>query len=281
LERHSSGLCSLGEVLREVVFQSLVNEIFCRAATGFWTVPIYGVIDLGFDARTNDGRTLPAGLLVRRAHRRPPGGVDLPACGSVEERTKLEIELLLRHYGLTSSNRGSRFRFERGAAGVRVFYGGEAVTDLTPEHREVILGWLRGADLPLECDGVNIQLTREVSPRGPSRAQLVDFGQFEMRPRFDDPLVSLARDRLLRWSASIWPDDPGFVQPLPALCVPEARWGFGTWQANDRHRPRRSETEGPSKFAHLLARGFRAGHLTGAQVHAELDRFIADSIARW
>jgi hypothetical protein len=61
-----------------VLFQSLIDEIFRRAAPWFWTVPVYGVVDLGFDARTRDGERVPAGLLVRRAHRRPPGAMDLP-----------------------------------------------------------------------------------------------------------------------------------------------------------------------------------------------------------
>lgn len=281
LQIHSSGLCYLGEVLREFLFQSLIDEIFRRAATRFWTLPVYGIIDLGFDARSLGGKSLPAGLLVRRAHRRPVGGMELPVKFSQEEQTQVEIELLLRHYGLTSSNRGTRFRFEEGASGLQAFYAGNALTELSDDERRVIRGWLRDAALPLECDGINIQMTRGVEASRRVRAQLVDFGHFEMRSRFSDPLVSLVCNQLLRWSVAVWPHDPAFVQPSPALCVPETKWGFGRRSSNGTVRPRRSKGEGPFVFAHNLARNFRAGQLNGKQVQDELAQFISDSITGW
>jgi hypothetical protein len=281
LKYHSSGLCSLREVLRECLFQSLIDEIFRRAAPHFWTVPIYGVIDLGFDAHSPGGESVPAGLLVRRAHRRRAGGVELPMRFSVEEQTQFEIELLLRHYGLTSSNRGTRFRFEEGSDGLRVFYAGDAVSNFSRDDLRLIRSWLRDANLPLECDGINIQMAHDVELDGALRAQLVDFGHYEMRGRFTDPLVSLVCNQPLRWGAAIQPGDPAFVQPSPALCLSEAKWGFVRQPLDRPGRLRRSEGEGPSAFAHDLARNFRAGYLTGEDVHLELTRFITDSIAHW
>jgi hypothetical protein len=186
----------------------------------------------------------------------------------------------LRHYGLTSSNRGSRFRFEAGTNGPRVSYAGNAMTDLADDDRREMDGWLREAALPIECDGINIQLTRGVEASGPSRAQLVDFGHFEMRGRFTEPLVSLVCNQPWRWGVAIWPDDPAFVRPSPELCVPEATWGFDHVPDGTR-RPRRSEGEGPFMFAHGLARDFRAGHVTGQQVHDALTRFMTDSVTHW
>lgn len=281
LKYHSSGLCSLGEVLREFLFQSLIDEIFRRAAPCFWTVPIYGVVDLGFDARGPVGERVPAGLLVRRAHRRRAGGMELPMRFSVEEQTQVEIELLLRHYGLTSSNRSTRFRFEEGPDGPRVFYAADSVSDLSRDELGLVRGWLRNANLPLECDGINIQMARDVELDGTARARLVDFGHYEMRGRFTDPLVSLVCNQPLRWGAAIQPGDPAFVQPSPALCLSESKWGFGQRPFNHPGRPRRSEGEGPSTLAHDLARNFRAGHLTGEDVLHELMQFIADSITHW
>jgi hypothetical protein len=145
LGHHSSGLCTLGEVLREFLFQTLIDEIFRRAAPRFWTVPAYAVIDPGFDVRLAGGEAVPAGMLVRRAHRRPEGGTELPRRFSVEEQTQVELELLLRHYGLTSSNRGTRFRFEEGAAVPRVFYAGGEVEGLSHDGLDLIRGWLRSS----------------------------------------------------------------------------------------------------------------------------------------
>jgi hypothetical protein len=182
---------------------------------------------------------------------------------------------------LTSSNRGTRFRFEEGTDGPRVFYAGEAVSDLLRDNLRLILGWLRDANLPLECDGINIQMAHGVELTGASRAQLVDFGHYEMRGRFTDPLVSLVCNQPLRWGAAIQSGDPAFVQPSPALCLSESKWGFGRQPFDHPGRPRRSEGEGPSALAHGLARKFRTGHLTGKDVRHELTRFITDSITHW
>lgn len=279
LDLHSSGLCFLREVLREVAFQALIDEIFRRAAPNLWTVPVYGAIDLGFDAKTRAGAALPAGILVRRAHRRPPYGRELPLRGAVEERTKLEIELLLRHYGLTSSNRGTRYRFERAEGGLRVWYAGHRIFDLSAEQIAWLETWLAGK-LPLECDAVNVQLAREIDASPDARAQLVDFGQYEMRPRFGDPLVSLAHGEVLQWGGAIWPGDAAFVQPRATLCVPEDRWGFPE-RADGRPRPKRVEGEGPSVLAQELAQGFRRGSLSGEQVRSAIDAHVRESIAHW
>jgi hypothetical protein len=281
LEPHSSGLCSLREVLREVLFQSLIDEIFRRAAPAFWTLPVYGVIDLGVDVLTSAGDGVPAGVLVRRGHRRPPFNISLPLRGTPEQRTKLEIELLLRHYGLTSSNRGTQFRFEDSPKGRVVRYVMGTVTELAAQEQQTIDDWLRGAALPLTCDGVNIQLTREVDKTPTCRAQLLDFGQYEVRPHFEEPLVSLVYGELLRWGAALWPHDPDFVQPIPKLRVAPNRWGFGKWRANDPDRPRRFESEGASVLAQRLARDFRDGRLSGAQVRSAIYGFVAGSIAHW
>lgn len=280
LQHHSSGLCTLGEVLREVLFQFLIDELFQRAAPWFWTLPIYGVIDLGFDARTRGGERLPAGLLVRRAHQRPAGGIQLPWRSSIHERTQVAIELLLRNYGLTSANRGTRFRFEEGVNGVQVFYAGDPVTDVSDDDRKVISGWLRGTALPLECDGINIQMTRNIAARGKVRAQLLDFDNFEMRKRFIDPVVSLVCDRVIRWSTAIWPNDPGFVQPSASLCVSQSKWGFEDLTANQK-RPRRAEGEGPFMLCHDLARNFRSRHISGEQLREQLNQYVSDSIEHW
>jgi hypothetical protein len=279
LQHHSSGLCTLGEVLREVLLQSLIDELFARAAPWFWTLPVYGVIDPGFDVRTRDGSRLPAGILVRRAHQRPAGGIQLPWKSTLHERTQLSVELLLRHYGITSANRGTRFRFERGAGGIAPFYAGDAVTDLSDRERRKVAANLRGRPLPLECDGINIQMTRTISARGRVRAQLLDFDNYEVRAAFHDPVISLVCNEPLRWGIAIWPHEREFVQPLPSLRVSAAKWGFA--DLADGPRPRRSQGEGPYLFAHDLAAQFRSGELMGEQVRRRMRRFVTDSIGHW
>jgi hypothetical protein len=78
---HSSGLCDLGEVLRDMLFQWAIDAIFEHAGVELGSVPTYAAIDLGFDRRLHDGRLLPAGVQVRRAHRRPVDNADIPVEG--------------------------------------------------------------------------------------------------------------------------------------------------------------------------------------------------------
>jgi len=80
LAPHASGLMFLGEALREAVYTRLVDAALRHAGLRCRALPVYGVVDLGFDAYLPNGRSLPAGLLVRRAHRRPAcsGGLKHP-----------------------------------------------------------------------------------------------------------------------------------------------------------------------------------------------------------
>ncbi len=99
---HQNGLLMLGAGIGSAGFQDLIHNVFRDARSELWCVPEYAILDLGFDVRLMDGGTEPACILLRRAHRRQRGGGDLPDAGSVEEQVKLEIELLLRQYGITS-----------------------------------------------------------------------------------------------------------------------------------------------------------------------------------
>jgi hypothetical protein len=278
---HASGLCALSEVLREMLFQWLIDAIFARAAPSFWTLPAYGVIDLDFDVRTRSGETLAAGMVVRRAHRREASGIELPRRGSVAERIKLEIELLLRHYGVTSSNRGTRFRFERGNGRVRVRYVDGTTIDPDATQQRLIAERIGAAPLPLSCDAVNIQLTRELNAAPESRAQVVDFGHYQVRARFEDPLVSLIREDFIRWGAALWPHDAAFVQPRPALCVRGDLWGAGDDSSDDAEDVGRIGDDGPARLADTLARAFRAGTIRGDDVRDAIRGHVAQGTAGW
>ncbi len=184
----------LREAFRELLFQLAIDRAFAEAGTRFWTLPVYGVIDLGFDGKTRRGESVPAGIMVRRAHRRPLSGSSFPWSGSQEERLHLEIELLLRHYGITSAQRAGRIRVER-KDGELVVTSPFEISAMPPAFRDIHESFFPDAELPREYEALNIQLTRS-EPHRSVRAQLVDFGHFEMRPRFEHALIGCVYGRL-------------------------------------------------------------------------------------
>ena len=268
---HASGLCALRETLREALFEALIGALLCRAAPDLWTVPIYGVIDLGFDLETHRGEQLEAGLLVRRAHRRTLDDASLPWCGSRDERLRLEIELLLRAYGITSANAVTRFHLEAHGDGLRIGIRDEPRGAAAPEIEAVARAML-GAASAATCDGINIQLAR-IAPRPGCRAQLVDFGHYEIRRRFERSLVNMVRDRPHQWGASLAAGDPHFVQPFPELAEPLSAWARENEAMGFGDAPRAS-VDPPMHWADGAARAFRRGTL-GSQ--AILDMISAAS----
>jgi hypothetical protein len=263
---HASGLLLLGEALREVAFGELVDAALAHAGSPLRTLPVYGVLDLGFDAYlpTPKGRlSLPAGLLVRRAHRRPRFGGGLKPVDSPLVGQELEIELLLRRYGLTSEGPMTRIELagEPGSAGaLTVRYAGTPLRFTADECRR-IRKKTRFAGGRLLLEGVNVQLTREAED-DPVRAQLVDFGAYRTRERFAAPLVGLVASRLLRLGSVLFPDDPRFPQPDPALALPDR-----LLDADD--------------LPYELARRFRARDWTGEEVRRRLDEAISAGVQRW
>jgi hypothetical protein len=224
LEPHSSGLCTLRELLRETLFQRLVDDIFAERAPDLWTVPVYAVLDLGFDVKTRHGERVPAGALVRRAHRRELDGVDCYANRSRRAHLALEIELMLRRDGVTSANRGTRFGVDRDGERLRFTRAGAALTGLADDELAAFARWLDGEQLPFWCDVINVQFTREDDASPGDRAQLVDFGHFELRSRFELAVALFAHDVPLGWGTTIRPSDPRFVQPLDASRRARERW---------------------------------------------------------
>jgi hypothetical protein len=126
-----------------------------------------------------------------------------------------------------------------------------------------------------------VQLTRELNETPESRAQVVDFGHYQMRPRFEDPLVSLIREDFIRWGAALWPHDAAFVQPRPTLCVRGDLWGGGDDPSDDAEDVGRIGDDRPAMFADTLARAFRAGSVRGDDVRDALRRHVAEGTAGW
>jgi hypothetical protein len=258
---YGSGLCSLYRVLSDTFYQWLLDEIFARAAPSLWTMPVYGVLDLGFDLLTSP--PAPAALQIRRAHRRPRSAIELPKSGSTEEILKLEVELILRNYGLTSCTQATTIHVGRKNGRLRVHHAGMRVP-LSPRHEERILT-LTGVGLEtLHFEGVNVQLAREVGLH-PRSAQLLDFGQYSVRDTFHNPLASLVRDQQALLGRIVWPDSPHYVQPDPRVRLSRALHA----------------STATSQWTADLARRFRAGQLSGEEVRAQLDERVTAATRRW
>jgi hypothetical protein len=279
VETHGNGLLLMRDGLREVMFQWIVDEIFRHAAPGFWTVPVYGFIDCGFEAKARNGALDPAAIMVRRAHKRQPGNIDLPEKGSRGEEVKFEIELLFRHYGLTSSNRGTRFLF-KDEEYLKVHYSGIELPRISEEQAATVRGWMRGRP-SISGDGVNIQTVREPDGECEFRAQLIDFGHYQVRSSFDDPVVSMAYGNLMSWGAALWPEDPWFPQPVPAYALPAEKWGFGALNTTANERPKRKDCEAPTLFAESLTHDFRSGRKSGRDVYEAMRDYIVSTVKTW
>ncbi|HVR96112.1 MAG TPA: hypothetical protein VMW27_05830 [Thermoanaerobaculia bacterium] len=255
---HGDGFLWLGEAIFDYINQCIIEQIFARNGHDASTLPVYGLIDLGLDgrlpwrelreryppayiaraeimkpwsaeeiARELEDATAPVAVLVRRAHRRDPEGLDLPALGSWEQEAILDIELLLRRYGITSCFLYTQLRVTNLGKHLRVAYGPRRMRVHDDAHRARIVELTGVTSGDVVFDGANVQLTRNAD-EGSRHAQLVDFGQyFAIRGQFRNPLLSRVRDpdALLRWGGALYPEDARYVQPSPELRLEEGYWG--------------------------------------------------------
>ena len=279
---HANGLLAHGEALANIAIREVMERIFRRANTGFATVPEYAVIDLGFDVRELFGAATPACVQVRRAHRRPIGGVELPLAGSPEQQVKFEIEVLLRHYGMTSCSPATSFVLDDSSGKLVMHYAEKPMPPHSDEQMASIRKLTRYQGGRVMIEGVNVQLTREASVR-PSRATVIDFGHYSVRERFDLPVVSLVRDRLIRWGGALWPGDANFPQPSSKLRLPLSSWGTPEKPDPRWTVPGHPELIWPSPFilGFELSHGFRDGSISGDDVRTRLDAVLAEMDARW
>lgn len=213
----SSGLEYLAVALSDFLLKKVIDEIFGRTLPEAWTVPVYAVLDLGFDACDGFHGTGPAGMHVRRAHRRP-----LPDLfGDIDYELPTAIENALRRYGITTATRGSQrhLSFEMGQVLTRI--GDNTAYPLRrPESVGIALSLLTRAN-PLTLDRPIVQLSRAM--KNPDyRAQMVDFGHIRIEPQFDCPLQRTFDASTLK--NVLWPDSPEFIQPDPEVCLPIDRW---------------------------------------------------------
>jgi hypothetical protein len=238
---HSNGLVGLHGSLRELVFEQLIYNVFRLENSIHNTLPIYALIELGFDIKLknwvnvkdengkekkelNDQGCFPSATVVRRAHNRPPGGGDLPKYGSHSQIAKIDIEFMIRQYGISSSNGATNIYITPTENDFIVKYAEEVIPIPKGVIRETLLKVSHYSGEALEFDGINIQITEE--PMNDSfQATLVDFGNYVLREDFTNPVLSLVIDRVLRWGGAVWPKDKMYQRPNPQNRIPFKLWG--------------------------------------------------------
>ena len=276
---HGNGLLTLSEAFVEYVNQQLIESIFRHSGSQFETLPTYAIIKLGFEVKNAVGSAGPAGLMVRRAQRRPenPGG--LPEYQSDMQLLHLEIELLLRRYGVTSTTYVTSVKLwaDPDDGRMRVSYGDKEVHNLSDEQIENLKEVSHFTGEPMTFEGVNIQHTREYS-RDPWKAVMIDFGTFRVLEKFEHPILSLVMDKLMRWGGSIWPDFEIYRQPDLKLVVPFELWGdeteFWGFPTTLRHTKQRILCVGVANY-------LQEGKFNRQDVMNILHAYLSTATSRW
>lgn len=240
---HSSGLEYLGTALVDFFFGWLVDTIFARTCPGYHVLPVYAVLDLGFDVVGGAIGTAPAGLQVRRAHARPSPLI--PLSGSAHEKLMIHVEMLLRLFGLTTSNYLTSYRLEDGHK-PQLFCSGRAVSVVSEtEHEKAsrIIEAVRASGAGC-LDVMNVQMT-DGGDWERKKLDLLDFGHMRSQRRFTAPLANPLRDGALRVGRITPVNHPSFVQPDQAisidtdLCDRESANAYGFYTAAKfRHLPK-------------------------------------------
>lgn len=281
-DSHGNGINSLEFAIFELIMQELLQKIFIHSNSSISTIPIYGILDLGFDEKghnteKNDFRDKPAGLIARRAHRRPKDSGGLYAYGSTGQHVQLEIELLLRKYGVTSSNANTTIKIWKENGRLKILYGLQPIDFFNEEQLKEIEKVSHFIDdmAPLYFEGINIQQTREIS-LNPLFATLVDFQSYHVMENFDNPILMLVSDCLLRWGGSIWPNHEDFVLPDTKLKIPfDPICGTG---AIFGHNLGEDRTKIDS-FCYGLVKDFRARRISKKTVLIRLQKYLGELTA--
>jgi hypothetical protein len=95
---HSDGLMTLGEGIREYIYEKMINKVLVKENSGLSTVGSYAVIDGGFDVKHADGSSSPGGIYLRQAHVRYKSKSSL-----LDDAKALQYEKMFRKYGITTA----------------------------------------------------------------------------------------------------------------------------------------------------------------------------------
>ena len=217
-EPHSSGLEYLGNAIVDFFYGWLVDTIFARVCPGYHVLPVYAVLDLGFDIVGGGYGVAPAGMHVRRAHSRP--FPHLPLSGSAREKLMVHVELLLRFFGLTTSNFVTAYELSAGDTGQVLRCSGHPIpveTDVERQKAAHIIDVIQKSG-GISLDMLNVQLTND-GDWDEKRLEIFDFGHVNAARDFAAPLANPIRDGALRVGRIILPTQPQFVRPNPEVAV--------------------------------------------------------------
>lgn len=256
-KRECDGLSYLANVLYDYVIKRAIDAIFEREVTTLWTVPVYAILDLGFDVVDAGCGAAPAGLHVRRAHRRV---LTMEQFGPAYSEVTLEIERILRKYGLTAVSVRRRLDLREVDGRLFVTCDGKESPIVGPEQIGLCLKLLRTKKF-VSVDRVDSQLARGAT-FPPASAQMYDFGTLHVERNFERPLNymnSLAPEHL------VWPENGDCVGPEPHVCLP-----FDTW---NRRRL--------LSICHKLALQFRTDMISRRALREQLEEPLDQMVERW
>jgi len=291
---HRSGLLHLGSALADIAMEWMISEVFRHAGVPFGIVPTYAAIDAGFDYLMTNGKQSPAGIQVRRAHRRrrQAHGWNLPEIGTTEHSATKEIEMLLRRYGISScggppcsfllDNTGESLQVAYESRTVARTHNDRQLNAWTEKQRAEILRLSGIGKEKLTFDGINVQVARVVDGAS-SSVRLVDFSQYTRQRNFATIVLSRARDQVMLWGGVIRPTDPAFAQPDPALALPWRSWGSDpqcVLKAESLDRPHRRLSYLETLTFELASR-FREGQLSPGELRRKLWSRVEEARARW
>ena len=258
-EEYATGLLPLDEALEEYLWTCILNNVMVHAGTTHRCLPIYGIIDLGFEFRDPAGNNRRSAVLIRRGHVRNVGS-DLPIAFTHEHLSCLMIELLIRNYGVTSAAENPpRVLIDGDEISLVSGKGQQGRTRLNASEIDVDPSKIAGA----EIDQVNIQfgwsgLSDEI--------ELVDTVHFKTVESFVRPLVSSVADRLGAWGGVILPDSADFVQPDEDISLDKRKCGW----SNESDGTRTKKTR---LACRRLARRIVDEGLEASEVKSSLDDF--------
>jgi len=269
LNRHGSGLALLPDALREVLNRAVLNRLFRRARSQITTLPIYGLLDLGFTARCKEFETpLPAVSLLRRAEIRWPKNFEIGTAGSREEAVTSAIEAFLRQFGMTSTAPSGRLFFRIESGSLRLALGDERFVKI-PERFLWELARRTGIDVPCEIEVNNVQVTRDFSV-DPLRATITDLEQYRnLDLRRSAGLLTFVSDRPFNWGRFVRPGEAAWIMPDPESgAAIDAHFGPGPFSelatkvlGLDREARSATDIEGSIRHAYHLAAQVMIGRL--------------------
>ena len=260
---YSSGLEYLGYAIGDLFYGWLVDTIFARTCPGYHVLPVYAVLDLGFDIVGGWHGTAPAGLHVRRAHSRPLPHESLPMSGSAREKLMLHAELLLRAFGLSTTGHGTSFILTNSDPDEFIYHGRPVELRNDAERKKAA----HIADVIRESGSnrleiINVQVTSE-GDWDEKRLEIYDFGGFSAYRTFTSPVANLIRDAALNIGRIISPEQSSFVRPDPRVAVDPILCNRNSVDA----------------YSFLAAQAFRQGRTTfnqrGIEAAMRLARLVA------